>query len=174
MLHHTNTSSVVRPSRYCFRMSRYSGFNSRSGARALDAAHCVISAWFRAVSMQSLGSRAFFSDFPGVASLSPYKLAAGSPPSLRDGDLLRPHRSPYCLRARSLGNLTEKCSSVPLSCSAPWVNALSNAALRARLPCIFQLPMMSLRVEPGIRGPNPATHPADLSAYVQGIPDIRS
>src|SRR5260363_107516 len=117
---------------------------------------------------------AFFSGLPGVASRSPYELAAGSPPSLRDGDLIRPHRSPYCLRARSLGNLTEKCSSVPLSCSAPWVNALSNAALRARLPCIFQLPMMSLRVESGIRGPNPATHPADLSAYVQGIPDIRS
>src|SRR5260363_223704 len=113
--------------------------------------------------------RAFFSGLPCVASRSPYELAAGSPPSLRDGDLLRPHRSPYCLRARSLGNLTEKCSSVPLSCSAPWVNALSNAALRARLPCIFQLPMMSLRVEPGIRGPNPATHPADLSAYVQGF-----
>src|SRR5260364_375915 len=56
-------------------------------------------------------SSALFSGLPGVASRSPYELAAGSSPSLRDGDLLPPHRSPYCLRARSLGNLTEKCAS---------------------------------------------------------------
>src|SRR5260363_260291 len=37
-------------------------------------------------------------------------LAAQSPPSLRDGDPLRPHRSPYCLRARASGKSTEKCS----------------------------------------------------------------
>src|SRR5260363_23865 len=54
--------------------------------------------------------RAFFSGLPCVASRSPYELAAGSPPSLRDGDLLRPHRSPYCLRACFLCKLTEKCS----------------------------------------------------------------
>src|SRR5260363_357728 len=63
---------------------------------------------------------AFFSDFPCAASacsvfgiaagshlsrcarrnlLRPHRseLAAGSPPSLRDGGLLRPHRAPYCL-----------------------------------------------------------------------------
>src|SRR5260363_156672 len=49
----------------------------------------------------------FFSGLPCVASAcSVFGIAAGSPPSLYDGDLLRPHRSPYCLRARSLGNLT--------------------------------------------------------------------
>src|SRR5260363_304771 len=58
--------------------------------------------------------RAFFSGLHCVASRSPYELAAGSPPSLRDGDLLRPHRSPYCLRACSLCNLTEKRSNVKL------------------------------------------------------------
>src|SRR5260363_402650 len=56
--------------------------------------------------------RAFFSDFPCVASpFCVFGIAAESPPSLRDGDLLCPHRSPYCLRVRSLGKLTEKCSS---------------------------------------------------------------
>src|SRR5260364_337861 len=56
-------------------------------------------------------TRAFFSGLPCVASAcSVFGIAAGSPPSLYDGDLLRPHRSPYCLRARSLCNLTEKCS----------------------------------------------------------------
>src|SRR5260363_99850 len=65
--------------------------------------------------MQSLGSRAFFTDFPCVASRSPHELAAGSPPSLCDGDLLRPHRSPYCLHARSSGKSTEKCSNLDLS-----------------------------------------------------------
>src|SRR5260363_335678 len=71
--------------------------------------------------------RAFFSGLPRVASacsvfgiaagsppslydgdlLRPHRseLAAGSPPSLYDGDLLRPHRAPYYLRACSLGNL---------------------------------------------------------------------
>src|SRR5260364_393990 len=45
-------------------------------------------------------ARAFFSGLPGVASAcSVFGIAAGSPPSLYDGDLLRPHRSPYCLRA---------------------------------------------------------------------------
>src|SRR5260363_8826 len=43
-----------------------------------------------------------FQRFARHRSRSPYELAAGSPPSLRDGDLLRPHRSPYCLRARLL------------------------------------------------------------------------
>src|SRR5260364_94301 len=56
-------------------------------------------------------ARAFCSDFPCVASpFCVFGIAAGSPPSLRDGDLLRPHRSPYCLRARASGKSTEKCS----------------------------------------------------------------
>src|SRR5260363_80902 len=46
--------------------------------------------------------RAFFSGLHGATMRSPYGPAAGSPPSLCDGDLLRPRRSPYCLRARSL------------------------------------------------------------------------
>src|SRR5260364_206805 len=54
--------------------------------------------------------RAFFTDFLYVASpFCVFGVAAGSPPSLRDRDLLRPHRSPYCLRARSAGKSTEKC-----------------------------------------------------------------
>src|SRR5260364_198380 len=58
------------------------------------------------------GCRAFFTDFPYVASLlCVFGIAAGSPPSLCDGDLLRPHRSPYCLRARSSGESTETCSN---------------------------------------------------------------
>src|SRR5260364_30846 len=66
--------------------------------------------------------RAFFSDFPCVASpFCVFGIAAGSPPSLRDGDLLRPHRSPYCLRARSLSKSTEKCSNVRLAnCDGRW------------------------------------------------------
>src|SRR5260363_2229 len=68
-----------------------------------------------------MNARAFFSGLPGVASaFSVFGIAAGSPPSLRDGDLLRPHRAPYCLRAYSLCNLTEKgsrafCSGAPAS-----------------------------------------------------------
>src|SRR5260363_387100 len=43
---------------------------------------------------------------------SPYGPAAGSPPSLRDEDLLRPHRSPYCLLACALCNRIEKCPNI--------------------------------------------------------------
>src|SRR5260364_362655 len=63
-------------------------------------------------SVKNALTRAFFTDFPYVASaFSVFGIAAGSPPSLRDGDLLRLHRSPYCLHARASGNLTETCSS---------------------------------------------------------------
>src|SRR5260364_438245 len=72
--------------------------------------------------------RAFFSGLHYVTSRSPYELAAGSPPPLRDGDLLRPHRSPYCLRARSLCNLAEK-GSKPLSiCGDGSKRPFSNGA----------------------------------------------
>src|SRR5260363_313780 len=58
-------------------------------------------------------ARAFFSDFPCVASaFSAFGIAAGSHPSrCARRNLLRPHRSPYCLRARASGKSTEKCSS---------------------------------------------------------------
>src|SRR5260364_485633 len=68
-----------------------------------------------------MNARTFFSGLPGVASaFSVFGIAAGSPPSLRDGNLLRPHRAPYCLRASSLCNLTDKgsrafCSGAPAS-----------------------------------------------------------
>src|SRR5260364_153753 len=67
----------------------------------------------------------FFSGLPCVASAcSVFGIAAGSPPSLYDGDLLRPHRAPYYLRACSLGNLTEKCSKTwmcpPFFISSVW------------------------------------------------------
>src|SRR5260363_400537 len=53
---------------------------------------------------------------------------AGSPPSLRDRDLLRPHRSPYCPRARSSGKSTEKCSIAKrrMSHTASGDDAVSN------------------------------------------------
>src|SRR5260363_304544 len=98
-------------------------------------------------------TRAFFSGLPCVASacsvfgiaagsppslddgdlLRPHRseLAAGSPPSLYDGDLLRPHRAPYYLRACSLGNLTEKCSKTwmcpPFFISSVWPPALQSS-----------------------------------------------
>src|SRR5260363_464168 len=59
--------------------------------------------------------RAFFSGLPCVASpFRVFGIAAGSPPSRSEADLLRPHRPPYCLRACSLCNLTEKRSNVKL------------------------------------------------------------
>src|SRR5260363_29939 len=73
---------------------------------------CVASLLCVFAGFPAVWARAFFTDFPCVASaFSLFGIAAGSPPSLRDGYLLRPHRSPYCLRALSLCNLTEKCSS---------------------------------------------------------------
>src|SRR5260364_220180 len=68
-------------------------------------------------------ARAFFSGLPGVASAcSVFGIAAGSPPSLYDGDLLRPHRSPYCLRACASGNLIEKRSKRrPVYSKAPLI-----------------------------------------------------
>src|SRR5260364_27332 len=72
-------------------------------------------------SVKNALTRAFFTDFPYVASaFSVFGIAAGSLPSLRDGDLLRLHRAPYWLRAYSLCNLTEKgsrafCSGAPAS-----------------------------------------------------------
>src|SRR5260363_26239 len=88
--------------------------------------------------------RAFFSGLPCVASacsvfgiaagsppslydgdlLRPHRseLAAGSPPSLYDGDRLRPHRAPYYLRACSSGNLIEKRSKRrPVYSKAPLI-----------------------------------------------------
>src|SRR5260363_438157 len=57
--------------------------------------------------------RAFFSALPRV--VSPFRAfgiaAASHPPRCARRHLLRPHRSPYCLCARSLGNFTEKCPS---------------------------------------------------------------
>src|SRR5262249_52904494 len=87
------------------------------------------------------GRRAFFSDFPCVASLlRVFGIAAGSPPSRSEADLLRPHRSPYCLRARSLGKLAEKCSSgFGLECGLPrrhWLQR-NMATLRVLRQLIF-------------------------------------
>src|SRR5260364_308432 len=57
--------------------------------------------------------RAFFSGLPCVVSpFRAFGIAAGShPPRCARRHLLRPHRSPYCLCARSLGTFTEKCPS---------------------------------------------------------------
>src|SRR5260363_72043 len=75
--------------------------------------------------LSSVAARAFFSDFPCVASpFCVFGIAAGSPPSLRDGDLLCPHRSPYCLRVRSLGKLTENALAHPLWSSVRRVRCL--------------------------------------------------
>ncbi|CCD28885.1 Glycosyl transferase, family 39 [Candidatus Glomeribacter gigasporarum BEG34] len=75
--------------------------------------------------------RAFFSGLHGATMRSPYGPAAGSPPSLCDGDLLRPRRSPYCLRARSLCKLAEKCSRYKKSLS-----------LRQPALCFLGLPLL--------------------------------
>src|SRR5260363_50323 len=55
-------------------------------------------------------TQSVFSGLHCVSARSPYELASGSPPSLRDGGLLRSHRSPYCLCACSLCKLAEKRS----------------------------------------------------------------
>src|SRR5260363_158067 len=67
-------------------------------------------------------ARAFFSDFPLCGfSVSAFGIAAGSHPSrCARRNLLRPHRSSYCLRARSLGKSTEKCSK-PVCGIHGWV-----------------------------------------------------
>src|SRR5260363_247973 len=63
-------------------------------------------------------ARAFFSGLPGVASAcSVFGIAAGSPPSLYDGDLL-PRIDPHTVFAL-----------------APWVNRLKNA-LRIWMPVL--------------------------------------
>src|SRR5260363_43024 len=75
--------------------------------------------------LSSVAARAFFSDFPCVASpFCVFGIAAGSPPSLRDGDLLCPHRSPYCLRVRSLGKLLKNALAHPLWSSVRRVRCL--------------------------------------------------
>src|SRR5260363_415248 len=80
---------------------------SRETADPKSAALTLLEAYLAAHG----NARAFCSNFPCVASpFCVFGIAAGSPPSLRDGDLLRPHRSPYCLRARASGKSTEKCS----------------------------------------------------------------
>src|SRR5260364_114458 len=88
-------------------------------------------------------ARAFFSDFPCVASaFSAFGIAAGSHPSrCARRNLLRPHRSPYCLRARPLGQSTEKCSSAGERAGAHTHRAAGSTAtaLKGRV-CRLSLP----------------------------------
>src|SRR5260364_443702 len=80
----------------------------RIGRTARVYAHAAIAFFIRKMEITVIAMRlqVFRRD---IAALRPDFLNAD------DIRLLRPHRSPYCLRARSSGKSTEKCSNLDLS-----------------------------------------------------------
>src|SRR5260364_220899 len=91
------TSSAFAPATNWSKRAAGGAPKSRSSSRGADRKWSI---------------KAFFSGLPCAMMRSPYGPAAGSPPSLRDEDLLRPHRSPYCLLACALCNRIEKCPNI--------------------------------------------------------------